>query len=90
MWGYQNYPEFNYFLSCLAKVSITVGFQLSRERRVVAPSLEMLSYPRGTKSEAYIGFNHAKKAILRCQRNGYNLPKDKYADWKNIELKFEP
>ena len=71
-------------------VSVTIGFQLSPEGRVVASSLEMLSYSGGTQSEANIGFSRARRAILRCQRDGYDLPKDKYAYWKNIELKFEP
>ena len=32
----------------------------------------------------------ARRAILRCQKGGYNLPVEKYEHWREIEMTFNP
>ena len=32
----------------------------------------------------------ARRAILRCQRGGFPLPVEKYAQWQQIEMTFNP
>ena len=32
----------------------------------------------------------ARRAILRCQSGGYQLPADKYEQWKDVVITFDP
>lgn len=45
----------------------------------------------GDKSEADIAFEAARRAILRCQSSGgYQLPADKYDQWAEVVVSFDP
>jgi hypothetical protein len=35
-------------------------------------------------------FEVARRAIIRCGKGGYPLPPEKYAQWKELELVFDP
>ena len=35
-------------------------------------------------------YEAARRAILRCGAKGYDLPADKYAQWQDIEITFNP
>ena len=35
-------------------------------------------------------FQAARRAILRCQSDGYPLPADKYDQWREVEMTFDP
>jgi len=71
-----------------ANVTVTVGFDLDRSGRV--SSLRMLSADGGTGAAVDSAFQAARRAILRCQGDGYVLPADKYEQWKSVEMTFNP
>lgn len=72
-----------------ARVSVTVGFSLDQTGKVSGdPSL--LSFTGGTDAQAQTAFQAARRAILRCQSAGYQLPADKYDQWQNVEITFDP
>jgi hypothetical protein len=35
-------------------------------------------------------FSAAKRAVLRCGRDGETLPVEKYDQWRDIKLRFDP
>lgn len=35
-------------------------------------------------------FEAARRAILRCGATGYDLPAEKYGQWRDIEMTFNP
>jgi hypothetical protein len=35
-------------------------------------------------------FENARRAILRCGAQGYNLPPEKYEQWKLVTINFDP
>ena len=37
-----------------------------------------------------LAFEAGRRAILRCQRSGYDLPEEKYPLWKRMEITFDP
>jgi hypothetical protein len=37
-----------------------------------------------------LAFTAARSAIYRAAAEGLNLPADKYDDWKDLELTFDP
>ncbi|WP_292291811.1 cell envelope biogenesis protein TolA [Marivita sp.] len=73
-----------------ANVTVTVGFDMDRSGQVVGASLRMLSSEGGTGSAAETAFQAARRAILRCQGDGYNLPPEKFDQWKRVEMTFNP
>ena len=44
----------------------------------------------GSGSAAETAFQSARRAILRCQGDGYNLPPEKFDQWKRVEMTFNP
>ncbi|MFY0596394.1 MAG: energy transducer TonB [Cognatishimia sp.] len=73
-----------------ANVTVTVGMSFDRDGRVVGGSLRQLSASGGDENAAKAAFEAARRAILRCQRGGYNLPIEKYEHWRDVEITFNP
>lgn len=73
-----------------ANVTVTVGFEMDRSGRVVTSSLRMLAASGGDGSAAETAFQAARRAILRCQGDGYALPAEKFDQWKTVEMTFNP
>lgn len=75
------------------QVVLTVGMDMQEDGRVVSSSLELLSATGGDTTTVQTAYEAARRAILRCQtqgRNGYDLPAEKYDQWRRIELTFDP
>lgn len=73
-----------------ASVTVTVGMEMDPSGRVVGSSLRLIGSEGGSASAADTAFQAARRAILRCQGDGYQLPQDKYDQWKQIEMTFNP
>lgn len=73
-----------------ARITVVVGISLSEDGMVDGNSLKLLSDSGGDPAAIRSAFDAARRAILRCQKNGYALPKEKYAQWRNIEITFDP
>lgn len=73
-----------------ANVTVTVAFSLDPEGRVIQGSLKMLGSDGGEGNAVTAAFDAARRAILRCQKGGYDLPRDKYGQWQNVEMTFNP
>ncbi|MEO1638376.1 MAG: energy transducer TonB [Pseudomonadota bacterium] len=75
--------------SVAARVTVEVGFSLNRDGTVLNNAVELLSSD-GDGSATDIAFQAARRAILRCQSGGYELPADKYDQWRNVVITFDP
>lgn len=73
-----------------ANVTVTVAMSLDRDGKVVGGSLRRLSASGGDENAAIAAYESARRAILRCQRGGYNLPIEKYDHWRDVEITFNP
>ena len=73
-----------------SNVTVTVGFDMDRSGRVVSSSLRLLSSEGGSGSAVDTAFQAARRAILRCQGDGYSLPPEKFDQWKTVEMTFNP
>ena len=73
-----------------ANVVVTVGMSLDRDGRVVGGTLKLLSAVGGDGRAQNAAFEAARRAVLRCQRGGFNLPIEKYDHWRDIEMTFNP
>ena len=72
-----------------ARVTVTVGFSLGQDGRVIG-DVRMVSASGGNDAQTSTAFQAARRAILRCQSSGYKLPLEKYDQWQNVEITFDP
>ncbi len=73
-----------------AQVTVTVSMEMTPDGRPVQSSLRMSDYSGGSRDAAENAYEAARRAILGCQGSGYPLPVDKYDQWRQIELVFNP
>ncbi|MBT54206.1 MAG: cell envelope biogenesis protein TolA [Mameliella sp.] len=74
-----------------ANITVTVGFEMEQDGRVVQSSLKMLNASQGSAAAVQTAFQVARRAVLRCQgAEGYALPAEKYDQWREIEMTFNP
>ena len=53
-------------------------------------SIRMVSFSGGTEAGARQAFEAARRAIIRCGARGFPLPVEKYSQWRDIEMTFNP
>jgi hypothetical protein len=73
-----------------AYVTVTLSFSMNPDGRIPINSIKLKSSDGGAKSEVKIAFDKARRALIRCQRDGYTLPPEKYESWKEHEMVFDP
>ena len=73
-----------------ANVTVVVGMEMEQSGRVVSNSLRMIEASGGDTAATQTAFQAARRAILRCQGDGFPLPPEKYAQWREIEMVFDP
>lgn len=73
-----------------AQTTVTVAMNMTRDGKVVESSLRMIASEGGDRSTVEPAFGAARRAILLCQNDGYPLPPEKYGQWQEIEMTFNP
>jgi len=69
---------------------VVVRFELSREGKPDKASIKMTGFEGGSQAGAKQAYEAARRAIIRCGASGYNLPIDKYEQWKIVNITFNP
>lgn len=72
------------------RTTVVVAVSLSREGKPDIGSIRMLSSEGGSDAAVSQAFEAARRAIIRCGAKGFNLPGDKYSQWQDIEMTFNP
>ena len=70
------------------QLKVTIGAELTAQGEIISSSIRLLepsSPPDGRFRQA---FEAGRRALLRC--GPYALPREKYAQWRNIEVVFNP
>ncbi|MGP6087331.1 cell envelope biogenesis protein TolA [Antarctobacter jejuensis] len=74
-----------------SNITVTLGMEMDRDGRVVPNSINMVGASQGSSAAIDIAFQAARRAVLRCQGNdGYDLPAEKFDQWRDIEMTFNP
>jgi hypothetical protein len=73
-----------------ANVTVVVGVSLTQDGRVADGSLRLLEGSGGSDGAIQTAFEAARRAILRCGASGFDLPPEKYDQWRDIEMTFNP
>ena len=74
----------------LEQTTVTVAMDMTQNGKVVPGSLRMIASEGGDASTTNAAFGAARRAILRCQKDGYQLPPEKYGQWQEVEMTFDP
>lgn len=53
-------------------------------------SIRLVSFSGGSESGARQAFEVARRAIIRCGAQGFPLPVEKYSQWREIKMVFDP
>lgn len=72
------------------KTTVVVSVSLAQDGKPDTGSIRMLSSTGGSSSAAKQAYEAARRAIIRCGARGFQLPPEKYAQWRDIEMTFNP
>ena len=73
-----------------SNVKLTGAMSMKSDGKLEAGSLQLIGAEGGSEEIIETAFQQVRKAILRCQKTGYDLPSEKYDRWRNIEITFDP
>ena len=71
-------------------VTVVVAVNMTPDGKPDTGSIRMLSSSGGTNNAAETAFQAARRAIIRCGGRGFDLPVEKYDQWREIEMTFNP
>lgn len=78
-------------LSQVAQTTVvTVRFSLDQDGRPKRDSFALIGAGKDTRQPVKDAYAAARRAVLRCGAKGFKLPLEKYAQWKDIEMTFNP
>lgn len=72
------------------QVTVTVAFSMTPNARHEQGTIRMVSASGGSETAVQQAFEAARRAIIRCEGDGYGLPPEKYDAWRDIEITFNP
>ncbi len=72
-----------------AGVKVTVSFSLDQSGKPVG-DVRQVGAVGGDAATQRAAYDAARRAILRCGARGFPLPVEKYSQWSNIEMTFNP
>ncbi|WP_397543581.1 energy transducer TonB [Roseovarius salis] len=70
--------------------TVVVSVRMAEDGSPLTGSIEMVSSSGGGDGAAEQAFQAARRAIIRCGVDGYDLPPGKYERWRDIEMTFNP
>ena len=70
--------------------TVVIAVQMNQNGTPVAETIRLLSSTGGSNASAQRVFDTARRAIIRCGAKGYDLPAEKFGQWRNIEMTFDP
>ena len=72
------------------KTTVVVGVSMNEDGTPDTGTIRMISSSGGTGGSVQQAFQAARRAIIRCGARGFALPSEKYEQWRDIEMTFNP
>lgn len=72
------------------RTTVIVGVSMTEDAKPMANTIRLVSSSGGGVAAARSAFDAARRAIIRCGVRGYGLPVEKYDQWRDIEMTFNP
>jgi hypothetical protein len=73
-----------------ARITVVIGFEMEKSGQVLLNTIRLISASDGTDAAKRSAYDAGRRAIIRCQQGGYDLPADKFDHWKAVEVTFNP
>jgi len=70
--------------------TVVVAVEMFEDGRPDTGSIRMVDFTGGSAAAAERAYAAARRAIIRCGIDGYDLPAGKYDRWRDIEMTFNP
>lgn len=70
--------------------TVVIGVEMEQSGKPISSSIKLVSSSGGSQSGAQQAFEAARRAIIRCGARGFPLPVEKYGEWRDIEMTFNP
>jgi hypothetical protein len=72
------------------RTTVVVSVQMNQDGTPQTNTITLTGSSGGSQAAAGQAFEAARRAIIRCGSRGYQLPVDKFGQWQNIEMTFNP
>ena len=72
------------------QTTVTVGVEMARDGRPENGTIRLIESTGGSDAAARQAFEAARRAIIRCGSNGFDLPEESYDHWRSVEMVFNP
>jgi hypothetical protein len=72
------------------QTTVTVSVAMNTDGTPIVGSITLDGSTGGSAAAARQAFEAARRAIIRCGARGFQLPAEKYGQWQNIEMTFNP
>ncbi|OLS44519.1 hypothetical protein BV509_09300 [Rhodovulum sulfidophilum] len=72
------------------QTSVVLGVDMEETGKPNIGSIRMISWTGGSESAARQTYESARRAIVMCGSSGFPLPVEKYDQWRQIEMTFDP
>ncbi|QGX99274.1 energy transducer TonB [Roseovarius faecimaris] len=72
------------------QTTVVVSVQMAEDGKPNIGTIRMIGSEGGSGTAARQAFEAARRAIIRCGSSGFNLPRDKFDHWRDIEMTFNP
>ncbi len=70
------------------ETTVVVAFDMQRTGVPVTGSIRMVEFRGGSEADADRAFGAARRAIIRCGTKGFELPVEKFDQWREVEATF--
>lgn len=70
--------------------TVVVAVNMAQDGTPIIASIQMIGSEGGSSAAAKQAFEAARRAIILCGSEGYQLPAEKYSQWQEIEMTFNP
>jgi hypothetical protein len=72
------------------QTTVVVGFDMSRDGVPDGGSIRLVEFTGGSREAAQQAYEAARRAVIRCGAQGFDLPLESYDRWSEVELIFNP
>lgn len=72
------------------QTTVTVFVAMQEDGKPDTGSIRMAGFEGGSEAAAIRAYEAARRAIIRCGARGFDLPREKYSQWREIEMIFNP
>ena len=72
------------------RTTVVVAVNMAQDGRPIVNSIQMIGSEGGSSSVAKQAYEAARRAIILCGSKGYQLPSEKFSQWQEIEMTFNP